>query len=83
MPNTKAVDKAFQLFQDKKYDKAAAALDKLIGKDELPAHIKARVKQFHQMALAATEKDEPGEKAGLNQFTLHINQTTRPQYPIM
>jgi len=74
MSELKAVDKAFQLFHDKKYDKAVTSLAKLLDDDKLPAHIKARVKQFHQMARNATAKAEPESEDSLHTFTLRINE---------
>jgi len=73
MPDSKAVDKAFQLFQDKEFDKASKAFAKLMKDDSVAPHVKARATQFHQMAVAALEKKDASMDDSIQSLSFFIN----------
>lgn len=75
MSDNKNIDKAFKLFQSKKYDQALATFDEVLGDEEVPSWVRVRIKQFKTMAerQVGNANEVPATLTGVSYF-MNYNQ---------
>lgn len=72
MNKNKELDKAFDLFNKRKFKDALGAMESLVANEETESHVKARLRQF--VAIAEKELAEAvEEKPSLKLYSYHVN----------
>ena len=67
------LDKAFQLFQEKKYDKAQKEFKKILENQTTPEWCKVRIKQFQNIISQQLAKTKAKEEASLRLVSYYMN----------
>lgn len=68
-----AINKAFELFQGKDYQKALKAFDSLIADEKTPAWIKIKLRQYHRMAEDRVNQTQGEERPSLGTISYFLN----------